>query len=296
MSAQANPLAPIEAAQKILAAADAPLDRLEAARLDLQRVIAAGEADLEASAARRKIELSTAVPVAELSKKLASLDANDIEIRRRLEIAGALISQIEPRIADAREHEAERLRRVRYDAALALHAQTTSLIQAFLTNTAPAARAALAAYSESEAATTAANRDRPAGASPIPSIEAERIGQPTPPRITERRFQGFVHQGQLVGEMGRCEAFPHQGHWVVYKRSSAIQGDLTVAPCTLVDYIESTVEKYEPRPLEALASSLRVPEFAAAPPTLGRPARKTMPADWSGNAGEAQPRQAVAAE
>jgi hypothetical protein len=272
-------LAIIEHVQTIIAAADAPLDRLEAARLDLQRVIAAGEADLEASAARRKIELSAAVPVAELSKKLASLDANDIEIRRRLEIAGAVISQIEPRIAEAREHEGERLRRVRYDAAANLHAETTSLVRTFLENVAPAALAALAAYHESERATRAVNADLPQGASSIRSIEAERIGDLTKPKVTERKFQAFVHGKDMVGEVGKVEAFKNgNGNWAVYFRSNAVQGDWTVGPCTIVDYIEVTTERYEPRPLESLATSLRVPAFDAPAPKPGRSERRVVPA------------------
>jgi hypothetical protein len=82
----------------------------------------------------------------------------------------------------------------------------------------------------------------------------------------------------LVGELGKVEAFPHQGHWVVYKRSNAVQGDLTIGPCTLVDYIESTVEKYEARPLEPLATALRVPPFSAPPPGVSRPERRLLPA------------------
>jgi hypothetical protein len=139
-------------------------------------------------------------------------------------------------------------------------------------------RAVLQAYVESERATSVANADLPPGSSRIPSIEDERMGSPLPAKITGRRFQGFVHQGQLVGEMGKVEAFPHQGHWVVYKRSNAVQGDLTIGPCTLVDYIESTVEKYEAPRLEALASALRVPAFDAPAPKLGRPERRVVPA------------------
>jgi hypothetical protein len=299
MSAQANPLAPIEAAQKILAAADAPLDRLEAGRLDLQRVIAAGEADLEASAARRKIELSAAVPVAELSKKLASLDANDIEIRRRLEIAGAVISQIEPRIADAREHEAERLRRVRYDAALALHAQTTSLIQAFLTNTAPAARAALAAYSESEAATAAANRDLPPGASKIPTIESERMGDLPPAKTTEKRFQAFVRGRDFVAVVGSVDAAPASSNtWTVFIPSASMQGGTSVGGCEIVDFVDVRIEKFEPRRVESLATALRVPPFYATAPERGSIEKmRVRLSEWRAVNGEPEqaPRQ-IAAE
>jgi hypothetical protein len=294
-----DPLAQIERAQKILAAADAPLDRLEAARLDLQRVIAAGEADLEASAARRKIELSAAVPVAELSKKLASLDANDIEIRRRLEIAGAVISQIEPRIADAREHEAERLRRVRYDAALALHAQTTSLIQAFLTNTAPAARAALAAYSESEAATAAANRDLPPGASKIPTIESERMGDLPPAKTTEKRFQAFVRGRDFVAVVGSVDAAPASSNtWTVFIPSASMQGGTSVGGCEIVDFVDVRIEKFEPRRVESLATALRVPPFYATAPERGSIEKmRVRLSEWRAVNGEPEqaPRQ-IAAE
>jgi hypothetical protein len=293
MSAQANPLAPIEAAQKILAAADAPLDRLEAARLDLQRVIAAGEADLEASAARRKIELSAAVPVAELSKKLASLDANDIEIRRRLEIAGAVISQIEPRIADAREHEAERLRRVRYDAALALHAQTTSLIQAFLTNTAPAARAALQAYVESEAAVAAVNKDLPAGASPIKSLEDERRGELQTRETVVRRLRYFYRGADRIVECERAEAIPTGPEtWNVYVPSNSTQGGETFGGCHIREFVEVRIETLKSQP-ESLMTGLRIPQFHEPYVTAGTSRRAVPAAEWDAANGQPVPRLAA---
>jgi hypothetical protein len=278
MTKPSDPLAPIEAAQKVIAAADATLAQLEAARLDLTRVIADAEAEREQLAARRKIEMTAATPVGELDKKLEALDRREKEASRRSEIALAILGQLEPRIADKREEEIEAKRREAYAAARNLRDETAKRVKTFLNKAVPEAQALLQAYIESEAVVTAVNRNLPAAAAPIPSIEQERLGGPTPPRITERRFQGLVHQGQLVGELGKVEAFPHQGHWVVYKRSNAVQGDLTIGPCALVDYIESTVEKYEAPRLEALASALRVPAFDAPAPKLGRPERRVTPA------------------
>jgi hypothetical protein len=275
-----DPLAQIEAAQATLAAPDAPLDRLEAARLDLQRVIAAGEADLEASAARRKIELLAHAPAAEVDRKIEAIEKHAREVARRVEIAVAILGQLESRIAAAREVEIEAKRQARYDDATKLHISAAKHVREFLDRIAPEARKALQAYSESEAATRAVNADLPQGASPIRSIEAERQGDLTKPKVTERKFQAFVHGKDMVGEVGKVEALKNgNGNWAVYFRSNAVQGDWTVGPCTIVDYIEVTTQRYEPVRLEALATSLRVPAFNAPAPNLGRPERRVLPAE-----------------
>ena len=280
MTTKTDPLAQIENAQKILAKGDASLDALEEGKGEVLRLIADAEAEREELGRRRTIELTAASPAGELDKRLNVIEQRERAIARRLEIGRAVLDQLALRIDDALEEERLARQRAAYDEALELHDATARRVKAFLDRVAPEARAVLQAYAESEAAVAAVNKDRPAGCLPIRSIEAERQGQLLPPRIIERRFQGFVHQGQLVGEMGKVEAFPHQGHWVIYKRSNAIQGDLTIGPCTLVDYIESTVEKYEAPRLEALASALRVPAFDAPAPKLGRPERRPRRPHW----------------
>jgi hypothetical protein len=299
MTKPSDPLAPIEAAQKVIAAADATLAQLEAARLDLTRVIADAEAEREQLAARRKIEMTAATPVGELDKKLEALDRREKEASRRGEIALAILGQLETQIVDAREHEAERLRRVRYDAALALHAQTTSLIQAFLTNTAPAARAALAAYSESEAATAAANRDLPPGASKIPTIESERMGDLPPAKTTEKRFQAFVRGRDFVAVVGSVDAAPASSNtWTVFIPSASMQGGTSVGGCEIVDFVDVRIEKFEPRRVESLATALRVPPFYATAPERGSIEKmRVRLSEWRAVNGEPEqaPRQ-IAAE
>jgi hypothetical protein len=273
-----DPLAQIEHAQAIIADGDAPLAQLEKGRLDLQRVIGSAEADLLEIGSRRKIELLAHAPAGELNRKLEALEKSEKEAQRRVQIANAILSEVETRIDAAREAESAAKRRADYEAVLDRRGAFVRRAEELLGRVGPELRDLIAEYNSVELAISAVNRSLPFGADRIPSTEAARMGALPAPRITERRFQGFVHQGQLVGEMGRCEAFPHQGHWVVYKRSNAIQGDLTIGPCTLVDYIESTVEKYEAPRLEALASALRVPAFDAPAPKLGRPERRVTPA------------------
>jgi hypothetical protein len=291
-----DPLAQIEHAQATLAKADAPLAQLEAAKLELTRVVASCDADLEELGSRRKIEMSSAMPAGELDKKLDAIEKREREVVRRNEIASIVLGQFEPRIVAGREDEAAARRQARYDQALALHAEATDLIRNFLGNVAPAARAALAAYSESEAATAAANRDLPPGAMRIPTIEAERLGSLPPAKITERRFQVFVSGRDLVAEVGKVEAHNVNGSWAVYRPSRSVQGDVVIPHCTIVDYVEATIQKYEPRPLEALSTSLRIPAFDAPAPGLGRAERRLMPAsEWSSMDAQPDP-LAVAAE
>jgi hypothetical protein len=272
-----NHLAAIDRVQGIIAKGDAPA-HLEEAKLELQRVVASSEADLEEIAARRKIELLAHAPAAELNRKLEACEKAEKEASRRVQIANAILAEVEKRIDAAREAERSAQRQAAYDAALDLHNAATGKIRAFLNRAAPESVAVMAVYREAEAATAAVNRDLPAGSSPIPSIEAERLGSHLPAKITERRVQWFVHNGNRIAEVGAVEAFPHQGHWVIYRKSNAIQGDETIGPCVIVEYIEEAIRRPVPRPLEALSSSLRLPSFDAPAPDLGRAELRLMPA------------------
>jgi hypothetical protein len=282
-----NPLATIEAAQKLLAQPDTPLAKLEAGVLELQRVIASNDADLEGLDSRRKIEMSAATPAGVLEKKLDDLDRRRKEVERRAEIASIVLSELEKRISAQREaDDAERIQAA-YDAVLARRSAFVRRAEELLGRVGPEFRDLMAEYHSVEQSISAANRSLPLGADRIHSIEVARHGALLPPKVSERRFQGLVHQGQLVGEMGRCEAFPHQGHWVIYKRSNAVQGDETIGPCVVGDFVEITTQRYEPVRLEALASALRVPPWSAAPPERGRVEKRTMLlADWLRMSGE----------
>jgi hypothetical protein len=276
-----NHLATIERVQGILARSDAGLAELQGCERDLKHVLAGAAAELEEIVARRTIETSALMPAAALDKALDRLDLLEKAVGRRLMIANAILAQLVAKIDVALEAAAEEQRQARYDQALALHNAATGRIREFLNRVAPEARDLMAVYLEAEAATAAVNRDLPAGAAPIKSIETERQGSHLPARITERRVQWFLHHGKRIAQVGTVEAFPNQngsGLWTIYRRSNAIQGDETIGPCTIADFVEETIQRYEPRPLEALSTSLRTPAFDAPAPGLGRPERRLMPA------------------
>jgi hypothetical protein len=294
-----DPLAQIEHAQATLAKADAPLAQLEAAKLELTRVVASCDADLEELGSRRKIEMSSAMPAGELDKKLDAIEKREREVVRRNEIASIVLGQFEPRIVAGREDEAAARRQARYDQALALHAEATDLIRNFLGNVAPAARAALAAYSESEAATAAANRDLPPGASKIPTIESERMGDLPPAKTTEKRFQAFVRGRDFVAVVGSVDAAPASSNtWTVFIPSASMQGGTSVGGCEIVDFVDVRIEKFEPRRVESLATALRVPPFYATAPERGSIEKmRVRLSEWRAVNGEPEqaPRQ-IAAE
>jgi hypothetical protein len=283
-----DPLAAIDAAQKVLAAPDANLAVLEAANRDLTRIIAGSEVGLEEIRSRRKIELHAHAPLTELNRKFDELDRREKEIGRRVEISNAVLAQLEIRIADARETERSAARQAAYDAAVKMRDETATLVRNFLDNVGPAARAALRAYSESEAATAAVNRDLPAGALPIPTIESERQGAALPAKIVERHFKAFVRGRDFVSEVGKVDAAPASGNtWNVFLPSNSIQGGTSVGGCTIVDFVDVRIEKFEPARPQVLSAALSVPSFYAPPPERGRVERKRMRlSEWRSLNGE----------
>jgi hypothetical protein len=295
MTKPADPIAEMRI-QAVLAKGDASLAQLEEAKVELDHVLAGAAAEREEIAARRTIEMNALMPAAALDKALDRLDLLEKAVARRVEIASTVRPALTARIDEARGVEVEAARQARYDAALALHVEATGRVREFLNRAAPEARAMMQAYLEAETATAAVNRDLPAGAAPIRSIETERQGPPLPAKITERRFQVFVAGREPVGEVGKVEAHNVNGSWAVYRPSRSVQGDVVIPHCTIVDYVEATIQKYEPRPLEALSTSLRIPAFDAPAPGLGRAERRLMPAsEWSSMNAQPDP-LAVAAE
>jgi hypothetical protein len=289
MTKPADPIAEMRI-QAVLAKGDASLAQLEEAKVELDHVLAGAAAEREEIAARRTIEMNALMPAAALDKALDRLDLLEKAVARRVEIASTVRPALTARIDEARGVEVEAARQARYDAALALHVEATGRVREFLNRAAPEARAVMATYLESEAATFAANRNLPAGCLPIRSIEAARQGNLPAPKVTVRKYQVFLNGREPVGEVGRCEAHPNSnGIWSVYFPSRSIQGDTIVPNCVVEDRVEIITEKYEPVRLEALGSALRVPPFSAPPPTLGRPERKTMPlSEWLRLNGDAE--------
>jgi hypothetical protein len=285
-----DPLAQIEHAQGILARGDASLAQLQGCERDLKHVLADAENEHEEIGSRRKIELLAHAPAAEIDKRLNLIEQRERAIAWRLEIGRAVLAQISTRIDVALEEARAEKRRSDYAAAFALHVKATGRVRAFLDRIGPEARDALQAYRENEAATAAVNKDLPPGSSRIPSIEDERMGSPLPAKITERRFQAFMHGRDPVAEVGTVEAHNVNGSWAVYRPSRSVQGDVVIPHCWVADFVEVTTEKYEQRPLEALATALRIPSFHPTdPPVRGRVEKRTMPV-------EARPVPAQAAE
>jgi hypothetical protein len=289
----ADPLAQIEAAQATLAAPDAPLDRLESARLDLQRIISGSEADLEEIRSRRKNELLAHAPAAEVDRKIEGLEKRAREVARRIEIANAVLSEVETRIVAAREVEIEAKRQARYDDATKLHISAAKHVREFLDRIAPEARKALQIYSESEAAVAAVNRDLPAGASPIKSLEDERRGELQTRETVVRRLRYFYLGNDRIVEVGRAEAAETSaGVWGVFVPSGSVQGGETFAGCRIVEFLELKVETLKSQP-ESLLTALRIPQFHEPYVTAGTSRRTVPAAEWDAANGQPVPRLAA---
>jgi hypothetical protein len=110
-------------------------------------------------------------------RQLERHDAAVSALTRRSEVAAAISTKVATRLSAAREAAAEAARQARYDQALELHNAASSRVREFLDRVAPEAREVMQVYAAAEAATAAANRDRPAGESLIPSIEQRRTGE-----------------------------------------------------------------------------------------------------------------------
>jgi hypothetical protein len=272
---------PIEAARKILNAQASTLAELEAAAAALDHVRGATDVETAGMAARRREILASDGPATEIDRSLERHDAAVSALVRRSEVAAAISTKLAVRLMAAREAAAEAARQAAYDAALKLHDETAKRIKEFCDRVAPEAREVMQAYTAAEAATSAANKNLPAGAAPLMSIEARRQGEPVQPRITERHFKAFMHGRDFVGEVGRYEAHSVNGSWAVYQPSRSVQGDVCVPHCTIADFVEVTTEKFEPPRPESLSTSLRIPAFDAPPPERGRVERQVMPlAQW----------------
>ena len=292
---------PIESSRKILNAPESKLADLEAAAAALDNLRANLDGEIAGSAARRREILAADASAAEIDRRLEQHDATVSALVRRNEVAAANATKLAARLMAAREAAAEEQRRSRYAQALELHVTATNVIKTFLDKIGQEGRDALQIYLESEAATAAANKDLPPGATRIPTIEAERMGALPSPRVTVRKYQVFLNGREPVAEVGKVEAHNMNGVWAVYLPSRSVQGDVVIPNCVVVDYVEVTTERYEPLALESLSTALRIPEFPAPPPKLGRGERRTMPlAEWlrmSGEPVEAEvPLQRIAAE
>jgi hypothetical protein len=265
-----DPIAQIENAQKILAQAGASQAQLEEARLELDHVIAAGEAELAEIASRRTIETTALTPASELNKKLDASERREKEVCRRIEIAKTVLGAIETRIATDRAAERADKQRANYAAALKLHVTATNLVREFLDNFGPECRRVMRVYDQSESKTAAANSDLPPGAAPIPSIETERKGERLEPKVSVRHFKGFIHNMRRVAEHGDVEAVHEKdGHWSIFVPGGSTSGGQYLI-CDLIDFVEEVTETDATPWPENLAQGLSVPAFCRRQIRMGR--------------------------
>ena len=215
----------------------------------------------EEIADRRTIEMSALMPAAALDKALDRLDLLDKAVGRRVQIANAILSEVETRIDAAREADAAAKRGANYDEARKLHVTATNHVREFLDRFGPECRRVMRVYAESESKTAAANSDLPPGALPIASIEAERRGERRSPKTTAREFEAFVDGRRFIAERGHAQAAERKdGKWEVYLPGGGTgAGDYFV--CAISNFVEVTTETGTTPWPEFLASSLSVPAF-----------------------------------
>jgi hypothetical protein len=267
----------VESSRKILNAPAPSLSELEAAAAALDQVRGGLNVEIAGSVAHRMAILASDASAAEVDKHLEKHDEAVRALVRRNEVAGAIATKLAARLVVARDVAAEEKRQAAYAAARKLHDDATIRMRAFLDKVAPEAREVMQVYAAAEAATVAANRDLPAGAAPIMSIEARRQGEPVQPRITERHFKAFTCGRDYVAEVGAVEATPAAGGtWTLYLPSASVQGGSTVGGCVITDMVDLRIEKFESRRVESLATALRAPPFYATAPERGTVERKRM--------------------
>jgi hypothetical protein len=290
---------PIESSRRILNAPASTLPEFETAAAALNHVRDELDVEVAGMTARRREILASDAPAHEVDRQLEKHDETVGALVRRSEVVGAINAKLSARLMAAREEAAEETRQANFAAALALHLSASKRVKEFCGRVGSEAAEVMQLYRESEAATLAANKDRPAGAPIIPSIEQERQGGPTPPRITERHFKAFVRGQDFVCEVGRVEAVPTGGNtWNLFLPSNSVQGGTSVGGCELVDFVDLKIERFEPQRPPSLVSSLSIPEFFAPAPIRGAIEKKRMRLDdWRAINGEpAEHFPALAAE
>jgi hypothetical protein len=224
----------VESARKILNAQASTLADLEVAEAALSQVRAETPGELDGMAERRREILASDGPAHEVDKQLERHDAAVSALTRRSEVAAAISTKVATRLSAAREAAAEAARQARYDQALELHNAASSRVREFLDRVAPEAREVMQVYAAAEAATAAANRDRPAGESLIPSIEQRRTGELQTRETVVRRLRYFYQGNNRIVEVERGEALPTgDGIWNVFVPSNSSQGGLAARDLAL---------------------------------------------------------------
>ncbi|MGC2784741.1 MAG: hypothetical protein WA397_13110 [Roseiarcus sp.] len=252
----------IESARKILNAPASTVAELEAARAVLTHVFAETDAEVEEMRHRRKTIAASDASIAEIEKALKRHDADVLVLTDRNDIAAAVAAKLDERIAADRETESAAKRQAAYNDARAVHDAATRRVKEFLDRIGLETRQVMRAYSASEMKTAAVNSDLPAGAVPIPSIEAERKGKLRPPKTTVREFKAFVDGRILVGEQGHVQAAERKdGKWDVFLPAGTTGGG-SYFVCSLENYVEVMTETHPTPWPENLAMSLSVPAFS----------------------------------
>jgi hypothetical protein len=274
-------LAQIERIQTILAASDAPLAELEGGALDLQRIIAAFERELEEIGRDRVIETSAATPAAELARKLDALDQRALEVKRRVEICSIVLGALQARRDEAIAAAGEASRQAAYDAVLERQSGFLRRLAEFLGRFDPEANDLMREFAECESVIAGANRGLPPGMEPIPSIEEKRQGERQLPKTTTRQFLALAEDPNLP--FGRTPMFPlgtvearrrGDGKFDVLLAGNAMTGG-SVLVCSLVRVTKDRTERPAPTRRESLHSQLT--RIVSSLQELKRPPRPLKP-------------------
>src|ERR1700722_6712011 len=111
----------IESARKILNAPPSTIAEREAARAELTHVLAEGDAEVEEMRRRRKTIAASDTSIAEIEKALKRHDADVLVLTDRNEIAAAVATKLDERIAADLERESAAKRQAAYNDARAVH-------------------------------------------------------------------------------------------------------------------------------------------------------------------------------
>ena len=299
MTTKSDPLAALERLRAVLDEKRPTSRQLADASERLRDIIGAANSEI-GSIEGLMDSAADAAPV-EAEKTLEKLDERARAAKRRIRIAESVLRAIEARRDEALEDERTAARQAAYDAAREKHAETLGYVQEFLAWAGSEAAKVKQMLVESERVTAAANANLPRGAPRLSTIEQARVGEPTPPRITERQFRAFTSGGRFICEVGAAEASPGAGGvYTLYFPSASVQGGETVGGCILEDWVDVRIERFEPIRPPALTSALSVPDFLAPAPARGSVEKKRMKlADWRAINGEpdhAETAPALAAE
>ena len=243
-------------------------EALKESTLKIQRLIAAGEADLVEIEAQRKIALMEG-QVSELAKTRATLTERESELKLVINSAAEMLAALELRLAEVREVERMAAKAAKRAELVARRDADSARVKDYLTRIGREGREVVREDLTLEEAIREFNQGLASGADKIASIEVERRAPIQPAKVVaERRFVAFVRGGWIEGEEGFVIAYGEaDGTWRVDVPSQCTAGHAEISGCARVKYVERTTEEYpSPPPKAWWVTDLRIPAFAGADP------------------------------